>query len=204
MPDLSKEVDLFLKEKTRKDCSSKTIKNYKFYLTKLDAWFQDKELNTENIRKFLDKSFSKKKTQRDQVILFKQFMKFIDRPDIMSKIEIPKNRRKEIKLVDLIYLEKLIAGGDSLDRAMLSLFVSSGLRISEFIDAKIMDADFENKTIRVWGKGLKRSSGEKPTTAVFSDECAEYIKEYLGERSKNKDEFIFLNPRTKKSGHIRV
>lgn len=73
----------------------------------------------------------------------------------------PKFRRKLPQTLSLGEMEKLLAaptGGDAYavrDRAMLELFYSSGLRISELCGLTLQQVDLEHGFVRVFGKGSK-------------------------------------------------
>ena len=73
----------------------------------------------------------------------------------------PKFRRKLPQTLSPADMERLLAaptGGDAYslrDRAMLELFYSSGLRISELCGLTLQQADLENGFVRVFGKGSK-------------------------------------------------
>lgn len=73
----------------------------------------------------------------------------------------PKLRRKLPQTLSTKDMEKLLAtptGGDAYalrDRAMLELFYSSGLRISELSGLALQQVDLENGFVRVFGKGSK-------------------------------------------------
>ncbi len=73
----------------------------------------------------------------------------------------PKLRRKLPETLSRGDMEKLLAapaGGDAYsirDRAMLELFYSSGLRISELSGLSLQQVDLEHGFVRVFGKGSK-------------------------------------------------
>jgi integrase/recombinase XerD len=73
----------------------------------------------------------------------------------------PKFRRKLPQILTPGEIDRLLAapsGGDAYsirDRAMLELFYSSGLRISELCGLSLQQVDLENGFVRVFGKGSK-------------------------------------------------
>lgn len=82
------------------------------------------------------------------------------RPDDPTElIEGPKHRRPLPQILSRADMEKLLAapsGGDAYsvrDRAMLELFYSSGLRISELCQLSLQQVDLEHGFVRVFGKG---------------------------------------------------
>lgn len=87
----------------------------------------------------------------------------------------PKLRRELPDTLSVADMEKLLAvpmGGDAYaqrDRAILELFYSSGLRISELSGLALQQVDLENGFVRVFGKGGKERVvplGERARDAV--------------------------------------
>ena len=73
----------------------------------------------------------------------------------------PKVRRKLPETLTLADVERILAaadGGDAAglrDRAILELFYSSGLRVSELAGLTLQQVDLDNEFVRVFGKGAK-------------------------------------------------
>ncbi|HVU16126.1 MAG TPA: site-specific tyrosine recombinase XerD [Candidatus Didemnitutus sp.] len=89
----------------------------------------------------------------------------------------PKFRRKLPQVLSTVDIGKLLAapsGGDAYglrDRAMLELFYSSGLRISELCQLVLQQVDLDQGYVRVFGKGAKERVvpvGERAANAVRS------------------------------------
>jgi integrase/recombinase XerD len=89
----------------------------------------------------------------------------------------PKVRRKLPQTLTPAEMERLLAaptGADAYavrDRAMLELFYSSGLRISELCALTLQQVDLENGFVRVFGKGAKERVvplGTKARDAVLA------------------------------------
>jgi integrase len=75
-------------------------------------------------------------------------------------------------------VEYLIEYVDNLrDKAIISLFADSGMRVSELTNMKAENIDWETNTILIWGKGNKQRR------APFTDRSAKYLKEYLSMNS---------------------
>ena len=64
------------------------------------------------------------------------------------------------------------------DLAMLTLMLSTGIRVSECVGINISDVDFNRTSVRVVRKGGNED------LVYFSDEAADVLKEYLEERKK--------------------
>ncbi len=77
-------------------------------------------------------------------------------------------------------VEMLLAQVHSIrDKAIISLLTESGLRISELAQIKPEDIDWENRIIRVLGKGRKEAY------ATFGDSSERYLREWLSNRNTN-------------------
>src|SRR5690606_38863578 len=67
------------------------------------------------------------------------------------------------------------------DFAILSLFLGTGIRISELVGLNVDDIDFNNNAFKIIRKG-----GNK-VILYFNDEVADALKEYIVFRSKIKN-----------------
>jgi integrase/recombinase XerC len=97
--------------------------------------------------------------------------------------------------VDEMFVLVNTEGGDSIpslrNKAMLELFYSAGLRLSELAGLNITDLDFQKELVLVRGKGKKERIvpiGKPALTAI-----ADYLAK-AGEIRKNIDEDIFKIP----------
>ena len=73
------------------------------------------------------------------------------------------------------------------NNAIITLFLSTGIRISELLSININDLDFENNCIRILGKG------NKERIVYFSNYCKQQIKKYLDIRKDVKENALFLS-----------
>ena len=89
-----------------------------------------------------------------------------------------------------VYKFKRISSDNKRNYAIIALFSSTGLRVSELINIKISDIDFQNNYIIVIGKG------NKVRIVIMLDLVAEIIKEYLKEREEqgtlDKNKYLFV------------
>jgi len=76
-------------------------------------------------------------------------------------------------------------------KAVISMLASSGMRIGELLSLRVKDVDFTSHptTIRLRPEVTKDRQGR---TCFISDESTKFLRQYLGERIKNQDSFIFL------------
>ncbi|MBN2011137.1 tyrosine recombinase XerC [candidate division KSB1 bacterium] len=92
------------------------------------------------------------------------------------------------------------------DRAIMELFYSTGIRLSELIHLKITDIDFANLLIRVTGKGAR------DRVVPFGRVARDILKQYLGMRQalinvvKTKINIVFVSSTGRQMGprHIRA
>jgi integrase/recombinase XerC len=65
------------------------------------------------------------------------------------------------------------------DKAIISLFTESGLRLSELTNIKLEDIQWDNRIIKILGKGRKEGY------APFGELSGRYLKEWLSEYQPN-------------------
>ncbi len=153
-----------------------------------------------------DENFSESSQARKlaAVRMFFRYLVFQERlkDDPAALLSGPKFRRKLPEVLTAGEMDRLLAapaGGDAYavrDRAMLELFYSSGLRISELCGLTLQQVDLENAFVRVFGKGSKERVvplGEKARDAVIA---------YLGSGrprlvKKNTGSELFISERGK-------
>lgn len=70
------------------------------------------------------------------------------------------------------------------DRALLEFLYSTGCRVSEVVSLNISDVNFQNNTVKVFGKGAKER------IVFMSDVAMLYLKEYLASRTDD-GEWLF-------------
>ncbi len=75
------------------------------------------------------------------------------------------------------------------EKAILETLYGSGLRASELVGLNISDIDFEQETIRVWGKG------NKERILPMGKKEKEALQEYLAARGYPQAKAVFLNNR---------
>ncbi len=197
--------------KFEKQLSENTIESYKRDLIKFIEYLKIKNIeNYEGISRAIITEFIQElfKTQKDTSVCrilssLRSFYKFLLRSNLIKQnpflsVKNPKTAMREIKILDQHEVEKflnLIPYSTSLqsrDRAMFEVLYSCGIRVSELVNLKLSQIDFEEKIIRFVGKG-----GKIRITPLGS-KAAEFLEKYIKvdrfniEREK-KSEFVFLN-----------
>ena len=95
-------------------------------------------------------------------------------------------------LLDDVKDEELDSKYPARDKAILELLYATGIRCSELVGIKIKNIDFEEKTIRIYGKGRKER------ISLFGNKAKEKLHTYITkERTtiNSTDEYLFLNHR---------
>ncbi len=195
-----------------KGSSLKTVENYDRYITrffKFGKIEKPKDISDEKIREFrlfLNRQSGikakgqigatmKKNTQNYYLIALRVFLKYLMKREISSlspeRIELAKIKERSLDLITIEELNRLLEGPDKSDlknfrdKAILELFFSTGLRVSELTSLN-RDLDLSKGEFSVRGKG------EKVRVVFLSDSAKKAIKEYLAKR-KDMEEAMFVN-----------
>lgn len=191
--------------------SIKTIQNYDHYLTRFLAFAEvtkPADVSDDLIREFrlwLNRQpagketggrtgMLKRRTQNYYLIALRAFLKYLRKRGIESlspeRIELAKVPERSLDLISSEELNRLLKapGGRDLkalrDRAILELFFSTGLRVSELCSLNT-DLDLSRDEFAVRGKG------EKIRVVFISPEARNAIEEYLKQR-KDMEEALFV------------
>jgi integrase/recombinase XerD len=170
---------LFLQSRLAKEVSPSTIR---FYETKLGRFLVDlnpDKVNQSQIEKFL-LQFPNPGNRHGYYQVIRTFYIWRER---MFNLTNPVKNMLAPKIGKLILpslsneeVYKLLSVVDNTrDKAMISLFTESGLRLSELAHIKPLDIDWKSRTIKVLGKGRKEAY------APFGCLSERYIKEWLAE-----------------------
>lgn len=132
----------------------------------------------------------------------RSFFKYLVKENIIesSPIELIDFPKKEKKLPKVLYydeLEKILAIPDTStplglrDLAILETLYSTGVRVSELVQIKLKNISFDDKRIKVLGKG------NKERYALFGNRLHKILLDYI-ENGRNQllkefNDFLFLN-----------
>ena len=193
-----------------KGSSLKTVENYERYIVRFLDFAKIKEPNeitddlVRQFRLFLNRQSAgnnratgatlKKKTQNYYLIALRSFLKYMTRRGITSlsaeRIELAKVPERSLDLISTTELNRLLAAPDGndekalRDRAILQLFFSTGLRVSELCSLT-RDIDFSSDEFSIRGKG------GKVRVVFISPEARKAINEYIKVR-KDMDDALFV------------
>ena len=186
--------------------SVKTIENYDHYLTRFFAQANIKnagDITEEKVREFrlwlnrqdgVDGSM-KRRTQNYYLIALRAFLKFLRKREIEcispERIELAKLPERSLDLITSEELHRLLKAAEGTeekslrDRAILELFFSTGLRVSELCSLD-SDLDLSRDEFSVRGKG------EKVRVVFLSPTAKEAVRTYIKAR-KDMGEALFVN-----------
>lgn len=225
----SSEFNQFLQEylaylKLERNLSEQSVSSYSSDINKFLNYIEDQnvtdlnsvktKLITEYFEVMRDLGISSSSTSR-YLSAVKGFFKYLSSQEYIEKdpVEILSTRITERKLpsvLSFLEIEELLQSPNVKekfglrDKAMLELFYSSGLRVSELINLKISDLYFSDGVIRVLGKGSKQRIIPIGSSAV------KWIREYMKtlrpllEKKMKSENIIFLNNRGTKLSRMGV
>lgn len=145
----------------------------------------------------------KKNTQNYHLIALRSFLKYLMKRDISSlspeRIELAKIKERSLDLISVTELERLLGAPLNIlknsknknseikilrDKAILELFFSTGLRLSELCSLN-RDLDLTKNEFSIRGKG------EKVRVVFLSESAKQAIREYLKKRT-DLEEPLFI------------
>ncbi len=210
--ELSRKVEEFFEYlEVEKGSSPLTIRNYKHYLKRLTQWMENegirqgvKDINSDVIRNFrvylsrIDNGSGgtiSRRTQGYHVIAIRSFLRWLLKNDISvmspDKIDLPKVSDRQIKFLSGEQVDRLLNAPTlstiqgKRDKAILEVFYSTGLRVSELVSLDRDKIDLDRREFGIVGKG------GKARVVFLSARASEWIKRYLNERpDKYKPLFI--------------
>jgi site-specific recombinase XerD len=189
---LSRFCDWLGKEKQPADITAEDVRKYRLWLNRLiDVHGEELKKNTQNYHLIALRSFLKYLAKRDIVSLAAEKIELMKMPDreVAFLHGSDLNRLLEAPLAIIQKGEKKPSQQTRIalrDKAILELFFSTGLRVSELILLKKDDISFERDEFTVQGKGKK-------SRVVFVSEQARFwLKKYISAR-KDMNQYLFVS-----------
>jgi len=215
MKDMDKIINNFLEYlEVEKGLSLTTVKNYSFYLHRFADFSKESgitstaKISKELVHKYrlwLNRLSSsqgeglKKNTQNYHLIALRGFLKYLVKNDIKSlgpeKVELAKQEQRQVDFLEGADLSRILEAPLKIelpeiirkrDRAILELFFSTGLRVSELCKLKIENVNLKKDEFTVRGKGSKLR------IVFLSDDAKRAIEEYLKSRL-DTNPFLFTS-----------
>ncbi len=176
----------FVKVESPADITESMMREYRVFLNRHPARVTKKGQATETLDK---------RTQNYHLIALRAFLKYIRKRGIKGydpeRIELAKTVQRELDLISEKELENLLSAPDTStiaglrDKAILELFFSTGLRVSELCS---LDRDTDLRT----GEISVRGKGGKIRVVFVSGGAALAVKKYLDNRV-DIDEAMFID-----------
>ena len=168
-------------QRTERNASVRTLRNYSHALNAYEEWCGEnfrswRDCAADDFRKYLFELMKQelaRSTIRLRFSALRSFYKYLVHRcglgvNPLAEIQLPKPERKLPVVLSLSQIEQLLEMPQRMepesraqpwqaarDVAILELFYSSGLRVSELVALDVSDADFLSETLRVVGKGNK-------------------------------------------------
>ena len=156
------------------DINQEVVRQFRVYLSRLPAG-KDSTLS--------------RKTQGYHVIALRSFLRWLIKNDVEvmapEKIDLPKSSERQIKFLSGEHVDRLL-NSPSLstiqgkrDKAILEVFFSTGLRVSELVALDREKVDLERREFGIVGKG------GRARVVFLSARAAEWVKKYIAARDDN-------------------
>lgn len=196
--------------------AKRTAENYSLYLERLIEFIGDikvDKLTSEKIRKYrlwLNRYTDPQGrelsplTQNYHLIALRSFLKYCAKRDVKTlsadKIELPKITRRQVSFLNTDELKRLFSAIDTSkkiglrDLAIMELFFSTGLRVSELASLNRDQINLER------GEFVVRGKGQKDRPVFISPEAAEIVGTYLESLTDNAKP-LFINYAGASSNH---
>jgi site-specific recombinase XerD len=184
-----------------KNRSQATIRNYDFYLQRYITWGKINsaaEITQEKVKDFrlyLNRVVNnkqqplKKSTQNYHIIALRSFLKYLAKQDVKTlaaeKIELAKISEREVEFLEGDDLKRILESPMQVeepaiikkrDKAILELFFSTGLRVSELANLRKDQINLKKDEFTIRGKG------EKLRIVFLSNASKYWINQYLSAR----------------------
>ena len=187
--------------KNEKNYSNNTIISYKNDLLQFSNYLAEYKILKRNNIQYIDHSIMRKyivylkkgdysvRSVCRKISTIRSFFKFISREGIIKinptiNLTTPKIEKKLPYFLYLQEINKLIEAppGNTIfgirDRAILELLYGTGMRVGELVNLNIQDIDLDEKTVRVFGKGLKER------ILPLGNPSIKAIQEYIADRNR--------------------
>jgi integrase/recombinase XerD len=214
---MQEDIDRFLKYLlTEKGYSNNTLLSYQNDLDIFKEYFKNRRTNDISKQDILNYIEHLKKKDTDKTVshnisTLRSFYKYLkltnpSANDPIIKLEMPKVTKSLPTVMSIEEVDKLLDidvhdAYTARNKAMLETMYATGLRVSELINLKFADVNFDSDTVTTMGKGSKER------VIPLGDYAVDAIKEYLnGYRStllKNREnDYLFLNNHGQKMSRV--
>ena len=191
-----------------KGLSKNTVSSYKNDISSFSSWCDKEHLDrlkiTDlNLNNYISTLFSiglKSSSINRKISSIKHFYLFLLKKKVIKnspadEITIPKQEKylptsmSEDEVESLLGSPKSSIKIERRDKAMIEILYATGMRISELVNLKLTDIDFNRSVLKVFGKGSKER------LVPYGEKAAEALRIYLEDRKKLDSKDVFLSNR---------
>jgi integrase/recombinase XerC len=201
-------LDIFLRALQGQNYSPKTLRAYGDDLTQFLAWVQKNRVDWETPNRFsradiegfmqyLSSQRMSGVTRVRKLAAIRKFFAFMEENKILASnpANTVKGARREEKEPNILYKEQykalLYEASDNIrDYAIIQTFLQTGIRLSELVNLRVEDIDFEHRILTV-----RQGKGKKDRQIPLVDEAVKALRNYLRYRNTElivDDEIFFL------------
>ena len=191
-----------------KGLSKNTVSSYKNDISSFSSWCDKEHLDrlkiTDlNLNNYISNLFStglKSSSINRKISSIKHFYLFLLKKKVIknspaNEITTPKQEKylptsmSEDEVESLLGSPKSSIKIERRDKAMIEILYATGMRISELVNLKLTDIDFNRSVLKVFGKGSKER------LVPYGEKAAEALRIYLEDRKKLDSKDVFLSNR---------
>jgi len=191
-----------------KGLSKNTVSSYKNDITSFSSWCDKEHLDrlkiTDlNLNNYISTLFSiglKSSSINRKISSIKHFYLFLLKKKVIKnspadEITTPKQEKylptsmSEDEVESLLGSPKSSIKIERRDKAMIEILYATGMRISELVNLKLTDIDFNRSVLKVFGKGSKER------LVPYGEKAAEALRIYLEDRKTLDSKDVFLSNR---------
>ena len=188
--------------------SKNTVSSYENDISSFLSWLNKKQKNyqhvsSKDINEFISNLFNsglKSSSINRKISSIKHFYLFLSKKKIIKyspadEIETPKQEKYLPISMSEEEVERLLNSPNSnqiierRDKAMIEILYATGMRISELVNLKLTDVDFNRSVLKVFGKGSKER------LVPYGEKAAEALHIYLRDRKRSDSKSVFLSNR---------
>ena len=191
-----------------KGLSKNTVSSYKNDISSFSSWCDKEHLDrlkiTDlNLNNYISNLFSiglKSSSINRKISSIKHFYLFLLKKKVIKnspadEITTPKQEKylptsmSEDEVESLLGSPKSSIKIERRDKAMIEILYATGMRISELVNLKLTDIDFNRSVLKVFGKGSKER------LVPYGEKAAEALRIYLEDRKKLDSKDVYLSNR---------
>ena len=206
MESIEKNIDKYIDYlKYERKLSNNTVASYYENLKKFYLFFENKnilKLSANEIRDFLYDEKIVARTRSHYLTVLNSFYNFLIENNIIKNnpcevIKLPKLSKKLPNYLTIEEVDRLLNINttkvyDYRNKAMMETLYACGIRVSELCNIKLSDIDFNEYTIKIFGKGSKERI--VPINESSMKALKIYINDYRPFLLKTKvSDYVFIN-----------